>query len=154
MKLIGLVVAVLAFVPCLGHSQGMDQIQVMPVFESEGFNPIAFNVACATASWTQVVSSDTISRSTFFENIPENSSNTICLLPFTGGVLPTVSISSQCVSVTKGIHLPMGAGITDYTHAGWACASSSGTVTEQISGYRTRDSGDYGGISDPALQNR
>ena len=149
-----LLLAVLALMPGLVHAQGALQEQETPTFESEGFNPIPFNVACATASWTVVVASDTISRSTFFENIPENSSNTICLLPFTGGVTPTVAISSQCISVTKGVHLPMAAAITDYTHAGWACASSSGTVTEQISGYRTRDSGDYGDISNPALQNR
>ena len=148
-----LLLAVLALIPGLVHAQGMDQIQVMPVFESEGFNPIPFNVACGTNSWTVVVASDTISRSTFMENIPENA-NTICLIPFTGGVLPTVGTNGQCTSTTKGVHLPTSAATTDYTHSGWACQTAAGSVTGQISGYRTRDSGDYGGISDPALQNR
>lgn len=125
----------------------------LPVSLSEGFNPITFNVACATATWTLVIASDTISRSTFLENIPENA-NTICILPVLKGVLPTVAISSQCMSATQGVHLPTSAAYTDYSHAGWACASSSGTVTGQISGVRTRDSGDYGLIGASALQNR
>ncbi len=121
------------------------------MFQSEGINPIVFNVSCATASWTVVVASDTIARSTFLQAVSSNT-NTICLLPVIYGSVPTVAISSQCTTATKGIELPPNTWYTDYSRAGWACAASSGTVSGIIKGVRTRDRGDYGGIADPHLQ--
>ena len=131
----------------------MAQLEVTPMFQSEGFNPLPFNASCATATWTIVIASDTISRSTFLESISSNT-NSICLIPFTLGVVPTVAVSSQCVTSTKGIELQPNTAYTDYSHAGWACAASSGTVSGTIKGVRTRDSGDYGGINSPEFQYR
>lgn len=133
------------------RAQGMARLEATPVFQSEGINPIAFSVTCATATWTLAVASDTISRSTFLESVSSNTYQ-ICLLPVVYGVMPTVAISSQCTTATKGIELTPNSAYTDYSHAGWACASSSGTASGTIKGVRTRDRGDYGGIGDPQLQ--
>lgn len=122
-----------------------------PVFQSEGRNPITFNVSCATATWTLVVASDTISRSTFMEAISSNT-NTVCLLPVANGVAPTVAVSSQCTTATQGPELPPNSSLTDYTRAAWYCAASSGTVSNVIKGYRTRDKGDYGNVGALGLQ--
>ncbi len=126
-------------------AQGTLNIQPSTVYQSEGRNPVPFSVTCSTPSWTVVVSSDAISRSTFMEAISSNTA-AVCLLPFTGGVTPTVAVSSQCVTATKGIELPPNSAYTDYSKAAWACAASSGTVNQVIKGVRTRDAGDYGNI--------
>lgn len=150
-KRLGLIVGLVALASW-ARAQGMASLEVQPVFQSEGFDPIPFSVSCPTSTWTVVVASDTISRSTFLESITANA-NTICLLPFQLGVVPTVAVSSSCVTAAKGIELTPASSYTDYTHVGWACISS-GTVTNVIKGVRTRDSGDYGMISAPEFQNR
>ena len=44
-------------------AQGSLNTAITPVYQSEGRDPVSFFVACATAPWTAVVSSDTIRRS-------------------------------------------------------------------------------------------
>lgn len=133
------------------NAQNQKYVEPQPVFMSEGRNPLTFNVSCATATWTIIVSSDTIARSTFMQSSSSNT-NTICLLPSATGTAPSVSVSSQCVSATQGPELTPSSALTDYSHAAWYCASSSGTVANTIRGYRTRDKGDYGYIGAPGLQ--
>lgn len=147
---LGLIVA-LCGLAVMVRAQGMARLEPVPMFQSEGINPVPFSVSCATASWTLAIASDTISRSTFIESVSSNT-NTICLLPVIYGVMPTVAVSSQCVTATKGIELTPNSAYTDYSHAGWACAASSGTVSNVLKGVRTRDRGDFGGIGSPELQ--
>lgn len=135
----------------LAGAEGMKYEFSQAVYQSEGSNPVAFSVSCATASWTVVVASDTISRSTFLESVSSNTTN-ICLLPVTNGIAPSVSVSSQCTTATPGPELPPNSSLTDYSRAGWACASSSGTVSNIIKGYRTRDKRDSGWVGAPGLQ--
>lgn len=135
----------------LALAEPMKYMESQAVYQSEGSNPITFNIACATASWTQVVSSDTISRSTFMESISSNT-NSICLLATSNNVIPTVAVSSQCINVTKGPELAPNSSLTDYSRAAWYCAASSGTVVNYIKGYRTRDLRDSGWIGATGLQ--
>ena len=137
--------------PRWSRAEGMKYQEAQPVYQSEGSNPITFNVSCATGAWTIVIASDTISRSTFMESISSNTQN-ICLLPVTNGVAPTVAISSQCTTASPGPELVPSSSLTDYSRAGWACASSSGTVVNTIKGYRTRDKRDTGWIGASGLQ--
>lgn len=132
-------------------AEGMKYLESAPMYQSEGSNPVAFNVTCATATWTIIIASDTISRSTLMESIPANT-QTICLLPGTTSTVPNIAISSQCMSSTGGIQLIPSYGLTDYSRAAWFCASSSGTVSGTITGYRTRDKRDYGSIGAAGLQ--
>lgn len=143
--------ALAALGPRFARAQGMAKQEAMPVFQSEGRNPITFAVACATATWTVVIASDTIARSTFIESISSNTAS-ICLLPIASATVPTVAISSQCVPQTQGTELPPNSALTDYNRSGWACIASSGTATQYLKGYRTRDKGDIGYIGAPGLQ--
>jgi hypothetical protein len=145
---IGLLAALAAFAvlgPRGAMAQGATQNNPAPGFQTEGRNTVTFSVPCATATWTLIIASDTISRSTFLQSISSNT-NTICLLPETAGAVPTVAISSQCTTNTQGPELSPISALTDYSHSAWWCASSSGTATNTIKGYRTRDKGDYGNI--------
>lgn len=151
---IGLLFGLAALAVLAPHSvmaQGEKYQEPQPVYQSEGRNPIPFRVSCATASWTIVVASDTIARSTFMESISSNT-NAICLLPSATMTTPSVSISSQCMTATQGPELPPNSSLTDYSRAAWYCAASSGTVANILKGYRTRDKGDYGRIGDASRQ--
>lgn len=132
-------------------AEPMKYMESQGVYQSEGSNPSTFNVACATASWTVVITSDTISRSTFMESISSNT-NSICLIPVSNNVAPTVAVSSQCINVTQGPELAPNSSLTDYSKAAWYCAASSGTVVNYIKGYRTRDLRDTGWIGAKGLQ--
>ncbi len=151
---LGLLFGLAAFavlVPRWARAEGMKYQESQAVYQSEGSNPVTFVVSCATATWTIVIASDTISRSTFIESVSSNT-NTVCLLPITNGVAPTVAVSSQCTTATQGPELVPSSSLTDYSRAGWACAASSGTVTNTLKGYRTRDKRDTGWIGASGLQ--
>lgn len=139
------------FAAAAARAEGMKYQEAQAVYQSEGSNPVSFNVNCATATWTIVIASDTISRSTFMESISSNTNN-ICLLPITNGVAPSVAVSSQCTTATQGPELVPSSELTDYSRAGWACASASGTVVNVLKGYRTRDKRDTGWIGASGLQ--
>lgn len=124
------------------RAQGMLQVQGTTVYQSEGRDPVTFDVQCTTAPWVNVVSSDTISRSTFFQAISSNTT-TICLVP--GNTSPAASV--RCSTTTAGPELAPNSALTDYSRAAWWCAASSGTTTQVLKGYRTRDRSDYGAIS-------
>lgn len=144
---LGLVVSILALAvlgPRWARAQGMAALESQPVFQSEGRTPVAFAATCSTATWTLVIASDTISRSTFMESIAANT-QPICLSPIAAG-------ATQCVSTSAGPELSPNSELTDYSHAAWYCAASSGTTSQALKGYRTRDKGDFGGIGDPQLQ--
>lgn len=143
--------ALAATAPRGASAEGMMYMQAQATYQSEGSNPVSFNTTCATATWTVVIASDTIARSTFMESISSNTNN-ICLLPITTGTAPTVAISSQCMTSTRGPELVPSSAMTDYSKAGWACASSSGTVSGVIKGYRTRDKRDIGWVGASGLQ--
>lgn len=134
-------IVLVAVSPNSSHAQNEKFREPQPVFQSEGRNPYAFNVSCSTSAWTIVVTSDTIARSTFIESISSNTNN-VCLLP--GPTVPTVAVSSQCTTATQGPELVPSSSLTDYSRAAWYCASSSGTVSNILKGYRTRDVGDAG----------
>lgn len=133
-----------SYIPHIVLAQGQKYYEPQPVFQSEGRNPIAFSVNCATATWTLVIASDTISRSTLMESISSNTVS-ICLSP-------SVTSSSQCVTGTPGPELSPNSSLTDYSHVAWYCSASSGTTSQTIKGYRTRDKGDYGIIGSAPLQ--
>lgn len=124
-------------------AEGMKYQESQAVYQSEGSNPVYFNVSCATASWTVVIASDTISRSTFMQSISSNTQN-ICL---------SSSTSSQpCDSSAAGPELVPSSALTDYSRAAWACRSVVGTSSQTIKGYRTRDKRDTGWIGASGLQ--
>lgn len=143
--------AAAALAPRWVRAEGMKYQEAQPVFQSEGSNPVTFNVNCATATWTIIIASDTISRSTFMEAISSNTNN-VCLLPVTNGVAPSVAASGQCTTATQGLELAPNSSLTDYSRAGWACAAASGTVVNVIKGYRTRDKRDIGWVGASGLQ--
>lgn len=138
--------AIAAFGPRFVLAQSEKFQENQSVYQSEGRNPVMFAVTCATATWTLVIASDTISRSTFIET-PGTNNQVVCLSFSSAPANP-----SQCVATQPGVILPQGSSLTDYTHAAWYCAASSGTTSQNIVGYRTRDKGDYGRISDPSRQ--
>ncbi len=151
---LGLLLALVAFAGAGARwaaAEGMKYQESQAVYQSEGSNPVTFNVSCATATWTVIIASDTISRSTFMESVSSNTYS-ICLLPITNGTAPSVAVSSQCTTSTQGPELIPNSALTDYSRAGWACASSSGTVTQTLKGYRTRDKRDTGWIGASGLQ--
>lgn len=125
----------LAAAPLLVGAQGTKEMLPITVYMTEGRNPIYFNVSCATATWTVVVSSDQIARSTFIEAISSNTMN-VCLSSTTS--------SQACNSSAAGPELVPGQSLTDYSRAAWACKAVTGTAAQTIKGYRTRDQGDYG----------
>lgn len=134
----------LLFLPSLALAQGQKYIESQPTFQSEGRNPVSFNVSCATASWTLVIASATISRSTFMESISSNTYS-VCLNPVSAP-------STQCAQSAVGIELMPTQGYTDYSKASWWCSASSGTITQTIKGVRTQDKGDYGNIGAASQQ--
>ncbi len=152
---LGLLLGLAALAAAGAHfaqAEGMGALQAIPMYQSEGSNPLKFSVTCPTATWTQVVSSDTISRSTFFQAVTSNTT-TVCLIPAANAAAaPTIAVSSQCVTATQGVELPPNSALTDYSRAAWYCLSSSGTVSNVIKGYRTRDKRDIGNIGAAGLQ--
>lgn len=110
-------------------------------YRSEGRDPVDFNVQCGSTSWTTVISTDNIRRSAIFQSIELNL-GTVCLRP--GTPIVSFSTTTACGQTTPGIHLIPTSTLTDYTMAQWNCRSQTSTNT--ISGYITRDRGDYGRI--------
>lgn len=132
--LTALVVSVI-LAPRFVKAQGEKEILPIPMFMTEGRDPVYFNISCTTAAWAVVVSSDQIARSTFIESISSNTMN-ICLSSTTS--------SQNCDSTAAGPELVPGQTLTDYSRAAWSCKSVTGTSAQVIKGYRTRDRGDYG----------
>lgn len=114
-----------------------------PVYQSEGNDRTWFNVSCATESWTIVLSSDTIARSTFIQS---TSSNTY------GVCLSSGPANTACTSSTVGVELSPNSAYTDYSKNSWYCRTSAGTIAQRLKGVRTRDNHDYGNIGNRALQ--
>lgn len=147
------ILAFLILYPVLSHSQGVLKNEVTPVQQSEGRDPIMFNSTCTATTWTLVTSSDVIAYSTLMVAAASNTA-TVCLTP-----TPTVSSAtalsaanfSGCFPYTPGVELPAQiSSLTDYSKAAWWCRSVVGT--QNIKGYRTRDRGDWGKVSQPGLQ--
>ncbi len=140
---LGLALSLLALagaVPRWVRAQGMARLETAPIFQSEGRDPVYFNVSCASATWTVIVASDTIARSTFMQSISSNT-QAVCLSSATS--------SQNCDSNAKGPEIAPTSNFTDYSHAGWACKAVTGTSAQIIKGYRTRDRADFGAISFP-----
>ncbi len=122
------------------RAQGTKESQPITMYRAEGRDVVYFNVSCATATWTVVLSSDSIARSTFIQAISSNT-QAVCLSSATS--------SQNCDSSAAGPELPPTSALTDYGHAGWACKAVTGTSAQRLKGYRARDRGDYGAIGLP-----
>jgi hypothetical protein len=141
---IGLIFALgllLAYSPNLVRGQGTKFPQITPVYQEEGRQRVFFSATCTGSSWTLVVSSDSISRSTLITALAANS-EPVCLSSSTA--------TGSCSATTQGPELPASSSLTDYSHGEWYCQSYSGT--QYVKGYRTRDKGDYGNIGAPSVQ--
>lgn len=122
------------------YAQGQINIQPSAMFQNEGRDPISFNVTLSSGYLTIIVSSDTIARSTFIQNVSSNTSN---------ACISTSSGSAACGSSWAGVQIPPNSSLTDYTRSAWYGRLPTGIATQTISGYRTRDRGDYGSIASP-----
>lgn len=120
-------------------AQGVAKNNPIAVFNTEGRNPVYFSVSCVPSSWTLLVSSDTIARSTFIVSIASNTA-AVCLS--TG---PTNS--NSCVQGTPSDELPPNSAETVYHRAAIYCRSGAGTQT--LKGHRNRDHADYGQVPIP-----
>lgn len=128
-------------------AQGELGIQPAPTYNTEGRDPYPFTAACSSSSWTQVVSTDTIARSTLLIGISSNTAAT-CLIPVPYQA-PAPSTSTVCLSTTAAVQFPSGiqSALTDYSRAAWYCKASAGfSGTTNICGYRARDRGDFGRV--------
>lgn len=138
-------IAALLFLPCMAFADGRYRTQVQPVYQDEGDEPVPYSVSCSSTAWTQIVSSDTISRSVLFYTPSDNTaSSSICI--------STISSSfTSCVAGTAGTELTPDSALTDYTKKRWFCrARANGNGI--IKGWRSRDKRDGGDIGNPALQ--
>jgi hypothetical protein len=125
----------------MASAQGQRYNDLQGVFQSEGRQRIWFNTACIPGSWTLIISSDTISHSTFMMSISSNTSS-VCL--------SSSAAAGGCSATTQGPELAPNSWLTDYSHGEWYCESSAGT--QYVKGYRTRDKGDYGNIGATGAQ--
>ncbi len=136
-----LALAALTFLgPQRSCAQGQINVQPSPVFQNEGRDPVVFNVTLSSGYLTIIVSSDTIARSTFIQNVSSNTSSA-CISPSSGSV--------ACGSSWAGVQLPPNSALTDYTRSAWYGRLPAGISTMNLNGYRTRDRGDYGSIAAP-----
>ena len=124
----------------IGYSQGMKYVAPQSVFQSEGRDPYLFNASCASGYWSVVVSSDAIARSTLMQ-APSGNTAVVCLA--------ISSTTASCSVSLVGPELAPNTALTDYTKSVWYCRSVSGS--QNIKGYRTRDRGDFGGVSNLSL---
>jgi hypothetical protein len=133
----------------IAHARGSLHTFSAPSFRDEGRNPQMFVISCSTQSWAVVVSSDAIRRSVLMQADPGNTL-TVCLSTTTN----SGDACSAAPPGTPGVKLTAGQSLTDYTTIQWTCraATSLSLSSQTVSGYYTRDKGDYGGVADPALQ--
>lgn len=127
--------------PKAAHAQGQINVQPAPVFQNEGRDPIPFNVTLSSLTLTVIVSSDTIVRSTYFQSVSSNTTS-ICISPSSG--------STNCTTSWAGWQLSPNSSMIQYTRSAWYGRLPSGAPAQAVSGFRTRDRGDYGTISSPA----
>lgn len=139
--------------PVAVRAQGVLKNETTPVQQSEGRDPIVFTASCTSSGWTLVISSDVIAYSTLIVAVTSNTAG-VCLYPTSSSsssASPSGANQSGCFPYTGGTELPaQNSSLTDYSKAAWWCRSVAGT--QNLKGYRTRDRGDYGKISQPGLQ--
>jgi hypothetical protein len=140
------IAGVVVLSPRFANALGTKEWQDIRTYRSEGRGILPFNVSCSSTAWTVVQSSDAIRRSILMESIPENTLN-VCISTLT-------LIGDPCGQGTPGIKLTNGSSLTDYTTIQWNCrAVPSATLSSStVSGYSTRDKGDFGAIYAPSLQ--
>lgn len=148
----GLLAAIAALL-CLGprwvRAQGAYRLQAVPDFQTQGRDPVSFNVTCSSYTWTVFKSSDTIGRAVFVQNPSTSTSNIGIIFADPTYSAPTVSYDTT----TAGIDLSAGAAIfTDATRAAGYCRVPVNAAAQHLKGYWNRDRGDYGQIGDPTLQ--
>lgn len=134
------------FLASMASAAPRNKIESIPTFRDEGRNPILFSISCTTTSWTVIASSDPIRRSILIQADPGNTL-TVC-------VSTTTNSSDSCTSARPGPKLIAASALTDYTPIQWTCraASSASVSAAAVSGYSTRDKGDYGYQTSPSLQ--
>ena len=124
------------------HAQSGSRAQkgVVPVFQDEGRDPIYFNMACSSHTWTVVSASDTIRRSILMQ-LSLDSRATVCLSSITAA-------SHTCTDTTTGVELSSSTpSLTDFTSAAWRCRSrEGGNITGRVRGYIARDRADFPAI--------
>ncbi len=136
------VLGLLFILPFTASAEGASKRSPQAVYIDEGDAIIPFAVTCASLSWTQILSSDTISRSVLYVAVSTNST-TICI--------STISASGYaCTDDTPGMDLVPGASLADYTSISWYCrarqAAGAADTRGKIKGRRSRDRGDYGAV--------
>lgn len=136
------IIALAIFSPEPAKADGLEKPLVTPVTQDDGNQPIIFSIACSTSAWTLVVSSDSITRGTMFETVPNN---------IVGVCLSTAATSIPCQDSTPGVELSSGtySAFTTKDKSAWYCAGRSATgstVTTYVKGIRERDRGDLGAI--------
>lgn len=150
---LGLIVGTvaLAMVSCLpfltgtASAQGRLRLQAAPVFQTDGRTVSEFAATCISTSWTQIVSSNTASRSTYVQLASGSGSDTC---------ISVTSNTAGCTVSRVGVELSTWSYHIDHTYYGTAalyCRAAGNT--SYVKGYRGWDqAGDQGMVSDPTVQ--
>lgn len=136
MRHLGLILA-MAFMAVGAHAQGQAKQEILPVFQSEGRDPVYYSTACVSTAWTMVISSDSISRSVLVQAITANTAD-VCI---SSG---PVNLNA-CLAGTPGDQMAPNSALTIYHRAAFYCRSVTGTQT--LKGTRNRDHADAGYIT-------
>lgn len=126
---------------------GRESRLIKGTWRDEGNVGILFNVAVTSSAWTAVpASTDSIRRAVIYQT-DEGALASVCLAT-------TTNSNDPCNASTPGIKLSTGATLSDYSGIQFygrarsaGPAGAAGSVN--VSGYWTRDTGDYGAISFP-----
>lgn len=134
----------LMFLAPSAFAGGSNDKQTQAVYTDEGRNPVPFNVACTSYTWTVVVSSDAIRRDAFMESMSADNTVGVCLST-------AATANASCGSTTNGPEMAPGDRLTLYNTSGYWCECRTGASCT-IKGNTDEDKGDYGNRSAAATQ--